>query len=206
MKTNQITLLVLLLTLLSCNNEAKMESSKKCCSKENELPASAKNTDESIFNISSTWKTQNEDAFTFSNLSNKITVAAMVFTSCKSACPRIVADIQRIESALSPDELKQVSFLLISMDPENDTPKRCKEFAAEYQLNNNWALISASEDATMEIANVLDVRIKKLSGGGFDHSNTIFVINQNGIIAHEQNGLAVEPAESIQAIKTLLKK
>ena len=87
-----------------------------------------------------------------------------------------MADIQRIEKSFTPEELKNIQFLLISMDPLRDTPERFIEFSKEYQLNDDWICISSDENATMEIANVLNVRIKPLAGGGFDHSNVIHLI------------------------------
>ncbi|MCE9538045.1 MAG: SCO family protein, partial [Bacteroidetes bacterium] len=126
-----------------------------------------------------------------------------IFTSCQSACPRIMADLKNIESALSTEEIKQVQFLLITMDPERDTPGRLSAFKREHQLNDYWTLICSDEDATTEIANVLGVRIKKLSGGGFDHSNTIFVLNTNGVIVFKKEGLGGEPTETVTAIKSL---
>ncbi|MOA24508.1 hypothetical protein D3C78_1451870 [compost metagenome] len=129
----------------------------------------------------------------------------MVFTHCQSACPRIVADIQRIEKAFTKEELQHIQFLLISMDPENDTPERFVEFGHEYKLNDNWICISSSEDATMELANVLNVRIKKLSDGGFDHSNAIHLIDHTGTIVYQQNGLAQEPTEIIAKTRNLIK-
>jgi protein SCO1/2 len=128
----------------------------------------------------------------------------MVFTHCESACPRIVADMQRIESSLSAKELQQVTFLLISMDPERDTPARLTEFSNEHKLNPNWTLICSDKDATMEIANVLGVKVKKLEGGGFDHSNLIHVFDQGGVIVHQQNGFAVEQDETLKAIRNLI--
>ena len=142
---------------------------------------------------------------TFKNLSNKITIAAMVFTHCESACPRIIADIQRIEKAFTKEELQKIQFLLISMDPVRDTPERFIEFSKNHQLNDNWICISSDNNATMEIANVLNVRIKPLSNGGFDHSNTIFLFDNNGNIVFQQNGLAQEPTEMIKQITSLIK-
>ena len=57
----------------------------------------------------------------------------------------------------------------------------------------------------MESANELNVRINPLTGGGFDHSNTIHLIDKNGNIVFQQNGLAQEPTEMIEKIKTLIK-
>lgn len=203
-KLSIITLSITVLFFFSCKEKKESE----CCKKDKnktEVGTQLDNTNESIFNLESKWVRQNKDSMLLRELSNKITVAAMVFTHCESACPRIVADLQRIEKAFTKEELQNIQFLLISMDPVRDTPERFVEFSKELQLNDHWICISSNNDATMEIANVLNVRIKPLSGGGFDHSNTIHLIDKNGNIAFQQNGLAQEPTEIIEKIKTLIK-
>jgi protein SCO1/2 len=192
---------------MSCNEAKKTDDvvdKKKCCEKESEIISEI--PDESIFNLTSDWKTQNNSTIKLKSLQGMVTIAAMVFTHCEGACPRIVADIQRIEKSFTPEELKKIQFMLISMDPERDTPERYREFANEYKLNNNWILISSSEESTIEIANVLNVKVKKLSDGGFDHSNTIHIINQQGLIKYQQNGLEQEPEGAIESVKDLLTK
>lgn len=205
MKYKIIAFFLATVFLLSCNEKVE----KDCCKKEknntDDVVKNEMSSSESIFNLESKWIKQNKDSLSLRDLSSKITVTAMVFTHCESACPRIVADIQRIEKAFTPEELEKLQFLLITMDPTRDTPERFKEFSNEHQLNNNWICISSNSDATMEIANVLNVRIKPLAGGGFDHSNTIHLIDKNGNIAFQQNGLAQEPTEMIEHIKTLIK-
>lgn len=192
-------LLAITILLSSCKRE-------QCCKKETDKPQNEDTilSDESVFNLESRWIKQNKDSLSLKDLSNKITVAAMVFTHCGLACPRIVADMQRIEQAFKPQELEHIQFLLISMDPERDTPERFIQFSKEHQLNDSWICISSDENATMEIANVLNVRVKKISGGNFDHSNIIHLLDKNGNIIFQQNGLAQEPEQMIKQIKRLL--
>lgn len=197
----KIILITYTIFLFSCNSKG----TKDCCKKDSTETTNVRASGESIFNLESKWVKQNKDSISLKDLSNKITVAAMVFTHCESACPRIVADLQRIEKAFTNEELKNIQFLLISMDPERDTPARFVEFAKEHQLNDNWICISSSGEATMEMANVLNVRIKKLSDGGFDHSNMIHLIDKNGNIVFQQNGLEQEPNQIIAIIKSLIK-
>ena len=203
MKKIKYVFLILVFLQFSCNTN---KEEKSCCKKDGkteEKTSGAVNSDESIYNLESDWKMQNNEVVKLSRLAGKSVIAAMVFTHCESACPRIVADIKRIEKELSPEEKANTTFLLISMDPERDTPERFKEFAKEHQLNKDWVMISSSKDATMEIANILNVRVKKLSDGGFDHSNTIYLLDKNGNIIYQQNGLAQEPTEIIKQLKEL---
>jgi protein SCO1 len=200
MKTSLALFLVLPAFLVSCNKQPGIKT-RSCCSKEKSADAVKELSGESVYNLSSTWTNQKKENFKLDHFRNKIIVAAMIFTHCESACPRIVADMQRIESSLSRKELHQVTFLLISMDPERDTPARLSEFAAEHKLNANWTLICSTPDATMEIANVLGVRVKKLEGGGFDHSNIIHILDQDGVIIHQQNGFEMEQDKIIRSVR-----
>lgn len=184
-----------LIMVFSCNQK------KECCKKGAETEGIESSMDESIYNIHSEWKKQDATTMKLDALEGKIIVAAMVFTHCESACPRIVSDIQRIEKEVS--DVSNIQFLLISMDPTRDTPERFREFGTERQLGPNWTMLSSTQEATDEIANVLGVKIKKLSDGGFDHSNSIFVLDQTGTIAFIQEGLEQEPAETIKRIKEL---
>ena len=204
MKISFALIIILSACLISCNKNQEIKT-KSCCSKEKPAGTLNELSGESIYNLTSLWTTQTKESFQLNHFKNKIVIAAMVFTHCESACPRIVSDMQRIESSLSEKELQQVTFLLISMDPERDTPARLTEFAGVHKLNSNWTLICSNLDATMEIANVLGVKVKKLETGGFDHSNIIHVLDQQGVIVHQQNGFAVEQDETLKAIRNLIK-
>ena len=199
--------IILFFFIVFSNFSCKEKNTKECCKSDSMSEKSLKESisGESIFNLDSRWVKQTKDSMSLNDLSEKITVAAMVFTHCESACPRIIADIQRIEKAFTKEELQKIQFLLISMDPVRDTPERFIEFSKNHQLNDNWICISSDNNATMEIANVLNVRIKPLSNGGFDHSNTIFLFDNNGNIVFQQNGLAQEPTEMIKQITSLIK-
>ncbi|MFH1120498.1 MAG: SCO family protein [Bacteroidota bacterium] len=204
MKKSIIPVILFTTLLVSCNKNPEVKT-KSCCS--NEKPAGVMKdlSGESVYHLTSSWTSQNNENLKLSHFRDKTVIAAMVFTHCESACPRIVADMKRIESSFSGKELEQISFLLISMDPERDTPGRLTEFAAVHKLNSNWTLICSGPDATMEVANVLGVRIKKLEDGGFDHSNTIHVFDREGVIVYQQNGFAVEQDETLKSIRNLIR-
>ncbi len=204
MKTTFALIIILSSVLTACDKKPETKI-RSCCSKEKSADIPKELSGESVYNLTSSWTTQKKENLKLDHFRDKITVAAMVFTHCESACPRIVADMQRIESSLSEKDLQQVTFLLISMDPERDTSARLTEFSAEHKLNANWTLICSSLDATMEIANVLGVKVKKLEGGGFDHSNIIHIFDQEGVIVNQQNGFAVEQDETLKAIRNLIR-
>ena len=186
----------------SCGS--KTETATCCSTNAGESEKAAEISDESVFLLDSDWESYHEQTKKLSDFKGKVTVAAMFFTHCPSACPRIAADMKNIESALTAEEREKVQFVLISMDTERDTPEQMQSFATDHQLNSSWELLRSGKNETMEIANVLGVKIKPLEEGGFDHSNIIHILNPGGEIAYQQMGLNVDPGESLKEIRELI--
>ncbi|KAF0201768.1 MAG: hypothetical protein FD170_2441 [Bacteroidetes bacterium] len=201
------TLASLALILIMITSCGKKTENGKCCNTTEDAEVAKTNemSDESVFLLESEWENQQAEQKNLSDYGGKIIVGAMIFTNCPSACPRIVADIKLIESSLTEDERNQIQFLLISMDPERDNPAQMRRFAKDHRLNG-WEIIRSDKSATMEIANVLGVRVKPLKEGGFDHSNIIQLLNAKGEIVFQQHGLNIDPFKTLMEIRQLLSK
>lgn len=163
-------------------------------------------SDESIFNLTSKWNTQNGTEIQLEELKGKTLVMVMIYTTCKAACPRLTADMRNIDAKI-PAELKEdVEFVLVSIDPKNDTPETLKEFAKEnFLTDKNWTLLQGTESGVREFANVLAVKYKQISPLDFSHSNIISVFNPNGELVHQQEGLGVDNKETITKIIETIK-
>lgn len=192
MKKIVMGLLILLIGLQSCNSQKK-----------NETATANKKTisDLSIYNLPSQWTTQDNKNIEMKDLKGKVLVMVMIYTSCKSACPRLVADMRHIEERI-PENLKdKVQLVLVSIDPTVDTPKRLKDFSIENKMNNNqWLFLRSTEENTREFAAVLAVNYKKISPIDFSHSNIISVFNADGELAFQQEGLGVSYDETVSKI------
>ena len=159
-------------------------------------------SDLSIFNLTSTWTNQNGEDLQFEDLKGDVLVTVMIYTSCKAACPRLVADMRNIEERLSKKTKKNVKMVLVSIDPNTDTPARLKEFAEENIMDKEpWLFLRSSEDNTREFAAVVAVNYKKISPIDFSHSNIITVFNDQGEMVFQQEGLGVNSDATIQNIE-----
>ena len=192
-KFNTIIFLVvtsLLLALQSCNKKAET-------TKEEEKPIS----ELSIYNLPSKWTTQDGKDIEMKDMKGKVLVMVMIYTSCKAACPRLVADMRNIESRIPKKIKDNVKFVLVSIDPEVDTPKRLKSFAIENKMESDqWVFLRSTEENTREFAAVLAVNYKKIDPVDFSHSNIISVFNAEGELAYQQEGLGVNSDETISKI------
>lgn len=163
-------------------------------------------SEESIFNLTEDWHTQNNDSIKLVDLQGKVLVVVMIYTSCKVACPRLVADMRDIESKIPRDNLNELNFVLVSIDPEVDNPARLKAFAIENQMDaNHWTFLQGTTSGVQEFANVLAVKYKQIAPMDFSHSNIISVFNKQGVLVHQQEGLGVNNKETIDTILQTLK-
>ena len=164
-------------------------------------------SDESIFNLTSKWNTEEDNVIQLEDLKGKTLVMVMIYTTCKAACPRLVADMRNIETKIPKENIKDLQFVLVSIDPKNDTPGRLKAFAKEnFMDDNHWTFLQGTESTVREFANVLAVKYKQITPLDFSHSNIISVFNSAGELKHQQEGLGVDNKETIKTILDLTNK
>ena len=155
----------------------------------------------SIYNLPSIWTNQNNEEIELKELQGDVLAMVMIYTSCKAACPRLIADMRAIEAQVPENKKDNVKYVLISIDPETDTPERLKEFAIENGMDSDqWIFLRGSEEDTREFAAVLAVNYKKITPLDFSHSNIISVFNQKGELAHQKEGLGVNNKETVNKI------
>lgn len=155
----------------------------------------------SIFNLTSTWHTEENQSIQLKDLKGKTLVMVMIYTSCKAACPRLVADMRNIEAQIPDEKIKNIQFIMVSIDPDTDTPKRLKAFAKENLMDGEqWTFLQGTKSGVREFANVLSVKYKEISPIDFSHSNIISVFNAQGELVHQQEGLGVDNKKTIETI------
>jgi protein SCO1/2 len=144
----------------------------------------------SIYQLEGSWTDQEGEPRVLSDLLGKPVVVAMVFTHCQHSCPQIIANLKRIEGALTAQQRTQTRFVLVSMDPSRDTPTVLKTFAKKTHLDLRWwTLLRGSKDVVRAFSAMLSVRYKKAEDGDFAHSNHITLLNQAGEITLVAAGL-----------------
>src|SRR5690625_6968370 len=85
MKNIKILLLAGLLMIAACQSDAD-QSVTPAEEETKELP------EMSVYQLPGIWTNQDNEDFPLEELRGKVTVMVMIYTSCKAACPRLVAD------------------------------------------------------------------------------------------------------------------
>jgi len=179
--------------------EAKQTSdaNKSCCTEKQSGEAS----ENSVYQLESVWKTEAENKIVLNDLKGRKQIMAMIFTSCTYACPLIVNDMKKIEAQTKRND---VNFLLISIDPERDTPEVLMQYARNNKLDmKRWRLLTGDENSVSELAAVLGFKYKKEPDGSFSHSNIINLLNDKGEVAYQHFGLNQDVQDVLENINKL---
>ena len=199
MKKITIAIFTLMFALQSCKNDKKEDTIS--------TPKNKEISDLSIYNLPSQWTTQDGKNIELKSLKGNVLVMVMIYTSCKAACPRLVADMRDIEKKLDVKTKKNVKLILVSIDPKTDTPQKLKSFAISNKMNQEpWIFLRSTEENTREFAAVLAVNYKQISPMDFSHSNIISVFNTEGELIYQQEGLGVNNDKTVETINQEAKK
>lgn len=145
---------------------------------------------------------------------NKITLIAMVYTHCPDICPMTTHNMQLVESKLSKDELENVRFVVITFDPNRDTPDVLKKFAEIRDIDfSRWNFLSGDEKNTKEVMLKFDIKAVP-ADSSYDadgnlsyyivHTDRLSLIDQNGILRKNYVGSIADINEVVSDIKYLL--
>lgn len=85
---------------------------------------------------------------TRADLMGKWTVLSFGFTHCTLLCPIMDGQLYRVQGMI--DDLKNVQFLKVSVDPEHDTVDRLKEYAEQINADTKLWTFARTDEATVE--------------------------------------------------------
>lgn len=172
-----------------------------CC---RELKSTTPPTDKSLYQLDSEWRSDAGRKVRLEVLRGRPQVVAMFFTKCEFACPIIVNDMRRLEAALPEAIRQQTDFLLISFDSERDNAEALRAYRTRQKLPmERWTLLAGEPDDVREMAALLGVNYRQDARGQFAHSNLITLLNAEGEVVAQQNGLNVAPEEMMQKVTGL---
>lgn len=93
----------------------------------------------------------------FSKLLNskKVVMVDFIFTTCTTICPVLSAGFANFQKRIGPGS-KDVHLVSISIDPENDTPKRLREYLKRYDAKPGWDFLTGSKTDIEKVVKALD--------------------------------------------------
>lgn len=74
----------------------------------------------------------------------RIAIVTGFFTNCSSMCPFTQEKLAQVARLLGPKLGKDVVIVSVSVDPENDTPARMKDWGQKFHIGPGWTLLSGN--------------------------------------------------------------
>lgn len=149
----------------------------------------------SVYDLGGAWRDQAGHTVGLESLRGRPRVVAMVYAHCTSTCPLAIAEMKRLEAVTD----RRLGLVLVSLDPERDTPDALAGYAREHALDAaRWTLLSGSDDAVRDVAATLGVRYRRTTAGELAHSSTLTLLDDDGRVVMQQQGLG-DPSNSLAA-------
>src|SRR5262245_8806041 len=89
----------------------------------------------SLFQLDSRWTTDDGKGFRLADLRGNVAILATVFTRCTSTCPTLVKEMQLLDRTLPRAGWPALRYVLVSVDPEYDTPAVLARYRAAMGLD-----------------------------------------------------------------------
>lgn len=120
-----------------------------------------------------------------SDFRGKIVLLFFGYTFCPDVCPTTMRDLGQAMRLLPPDKAKQVQVIMISVDPERDTPERINEYVRNF--HPSFIGLTGTPDEIARVATLYGIFYQKEEGSAatgylVTHTATVTLINKEGYI------------------------
>jgi len=156
---------------------------------------------------------QEGETITSDAVKGKIYVAEYFFTTCKSICPEMNQQMQRVQNEFKfEDDLKILSF---TVDPEVDTVAQMKWYADRHGANpKQWHFLTGDKTDLYQLARRSYFVLKPAeaqnlgdAGSDFIHTNNFVLVDRQSRIRGYYDGTSeVEVSLLIHDIKLLMEE
>jgi protein SCO1/2 len=114
----------------------------------------------------------------------KLVMLYFGYTFCPDVCPATLVEIAGAMDILGEDA-KEVQVIMISVDPERDTPEVLGEYVAHF--DPDFLGVTGTEDEIAQLATLYGIYYEKHEGSAasgylIDHTATVMVVDENGAL------------------------
>lgn len=118
-----------------------------------------------------------------SDFRGKLVLIYFGYTFCPDICPATLANIGQALRSMSESEAGDVQTIMISLDPERDTPEKLAEYVSHFYPS--FIGITGSEEKLAEVTSLYGIFYEKNKGSMatdylIDHTATLLVIDREG--------------------------
>jgi protein SCO1/2 len=146
---------------------------------------------------------QNGQRVSISDLKGKWTMLFFGYTFCPDICPTTLAELRQIKSELPKDVLSKMQVVLVSVDPNRDTPQQLKQYLGYF--DPDFRGLTGSVDDVQKLANAVSIPFIPADTSKpnytVDHSGNLALLGPDG----SQRGFIRSPLNDKKMVEQLPK-
>lgn len=132
------------------------------------------------------------------------TLVTMFYGRCPMACPLLIDTLRAIEAAIPEAERRELRVLMVSIDPEHDTPAALAALAKARRLDpQRWTVAQVPKSDVRLLAAVLNVQYRELPDGQYNHTSVISLVDADGIIRSQTTVLGTPEPQFVAEVRRL---
>ncbi|EJM49842.1 SCO1/SenC/PrrC protein [Pseudomonas sp. GM33] len=149
-----------------------------------------------------TMTNQDGQPVTINELKGKWSLLFFGYTFCPDVCPTTLAQLRQIKSELPPEAVDKLQIVLVSIDPNRDTPQQLKQYLSYFDPQF-VGLAPKSIDELQKVANAVSIPFIPADTNKpnytVDHSGNLAVIGPDGT----QRGFIRAPLNNAKLVAQL---
>ena len=144
----------------------------------------------SLFAEHWTWTDEGGQPVTFARWRGRPLVVTAMFTQCKATCPRTLAKLRRVYDDFQRAG-RDAQFVVVTLDPANDTPPALTKFKADAGLPASWHFLSGDLNQTRDLRELLGIHVVN-DGPHLLHDGRIVIFDDEGRPARALEGYGLD--------------
>jgi protein SCO1/2 len=134
------------------------------------------------------------EPFRSADMKDKVWVTTFFFASCPGQCPRLNANVKRLHDL---PELEDVTWVSITVDPDNDTLPVLRDYADRYQADpKRWLFCRGEFDYIKQVGE----QIMKLEVTWRGHKDYAIVIDRTGKVRGMFDATSMTQSEKLRQL------
>lgn len=141
----------------------------------------------------------------FFSLKGRPVLLTFMYIDCPDMCILTGHSLKRFVENLSPELKEKVVIVSISIDPENDTPEKLREYGSEYSDDfSKWYFTTTDSETLTKMIADLGFTFEKKGENEIEHLNRITLIRPDGVVARHFYGTDFDPKDIEESIRAVL--
>lgn len=130
-------------------------------------------------------------------LKDRVVLITFFYTDCGDACPLVMEKLKEVEAVIGTRMGEDIFFILISVDPKNDTVEAIDRYREQYGVDDGWIFLTGRKKNLDQIT----YKLGQYKPTREEHSTTLLLGN-----VREKRWAKVVPTLPSIAISTKLRE